>query len=67
MKRAEQIKELVLQWTSKGEISDKFHIVEGASGYSYQRIFKKYLTADLAEVSIEEPYIKEYHQVSKIF
>ncbi|XP_052896910.1 MIT domain-containing protein 1 isoform X2 [Anopheles moucheti] len=66
MNRAEQVKELVTRWKSKGVISDKIHIVEGSTGYSYSRIFGKYLTDEVHEVLIEEPYVRDHYQVCNL-
>lgn len=40
--------------------------MDGATGYSYKRIFGKYLTNDVREIQIAEPYLKENFQVSKL-
>ncbi|XP_035788754.1 MIT domain-containing protein 1-like [Anopheles albimanus] len=66
MNRAEQVKELVTRWKSKGVISDKIHIVEGATGYGYRRIFGKYLNEDVREVLIEEPYVRDHYQICNL-
>ena len=65
MERAEHLKKLVKSVSIKGELIDKIHIVDGAIGYSYKKIFNKYLTQDCKEIVIEEPYIREFHQVEK--
>lgn len=64
MQRAEEVKESIKQMTTRGEIKDKIHIMDGATGYSYKRIFEKYCTADVREILIEEPYLKDFYQVS---
>jgi hypothetical protein len=61
--RAEQLKDDVLKWSSRGEIKDKICILEGAKNYGYERIFGKYLNEDVKEILIEEPYVKEHYQV----
>ncbi|XP_053686528.1 MIT domain-containing protein 1-like [Sabethes cyaneus] len=66
MNRAEEVKDLVTRWRSKGEIRDKIHVVEGATGYSYGRIFGKYLTDEVKEIMIEEPYVREHHQLCNV-
>jgi hypothetical protein len=64
--QAEQIKKSILQWGSKGEIRDRIHIPEGATNFGYDRIFGKYLTAEVEEILVEEPYIREYYQVCNL-
>lgn len=66
MTRAEQIKELYKSQISKGQIVDKRHIIENSTGNSYDAIFGKYLKDDVTELSLDEPYIREYYQVSAI-
>ncbi|XP_058828075.1 MIT domain-containing protein 1-like [Topomyia yanbarensis] len=66
MNRAEQVKELVMRWKSRGEIRDKIHVVEGAAGYSYERVFGKYFTDAVKEILIEEPYVREHHQLCNV-
>ena len=63
MARAEEVKKAVSSRASRGEIRDKFHIVENATNYSYERIFGKYLTEEVKEILVEEPYVKEFYQV----
>jgi hypothetical protein len=66
MKRAEEVKDLVSSWKTKGVISDKIPILEDATGYSYDRVFGKYLTNDVKEVLVEEPYVREHYQVNAV-
>ncbi|XP_058456809.1 MIT domain-containing protein 1-like [Malaya genurostris] len=66
MNRAEQVKELVMRWRSRGEIRDKIHVVEGATGYNYERVFGKYFTDEVKEILIEEPYVREHHQLCNV-
>ena len=67
MSRAEDIKKSVVNMCSKGEIKDRFHIVENATNYSYERIFGKYMTDEVKEILVEEPYVKEFYQVIQNF
>lgn len=64
MARAEELKKNVVDRTSIGEIRDKIHIIENATNYGYDRIFGKYLTNEVREILVEEPYVKEFYQVS---
>lgn len=63
MSRAEQIKKLLPDVTSRGHVVDKIFIMEGDIGYSYESVFGKYLDNDVSQVSLEEPYIREHYQV----
>lgn len=63
MTRAETIKDHIKEQQSKGEIIDKIHIIANGTNFSYETIFGKYLTDDIREVSLEEPYLREYYQV----
>lgn len=64
MGRAEKIKKEILRYSTLGEIVDRMHIMEGLTGYDYERIFGKYLNQDVHEIEIEEPYTKENYQVA---
>lgn len=66
MDQAEKLKKSIQSWGSKGEIRDKIHITDGATGYSYDRIFGKYLTDEVEEILVEEPYVKDYYQVCNL-
>lgn len=66
MNRAEEVKKLVQRWSTKGEICDKIHVIDGATGYSYRRVFEKYLQDDVKEIIIEEPYLKEHFQICNL-
>lgn len=63
MTRAEKLKAEITSQRSRGEIVDKIHILANGTGYSYESIFGKYLNDKVTEVSLEEPYIREYYQV----
>lgn len=63
MGRAEKIKKEILRYSTLGEIVDRMHIMEGLTGYDYERIFGKYLNQDVHEIEIEEPYTKENYQL----
>lgn len=63
MSRAEKIKEEITKQRNRGEIKDKIHIIANGTGYSYETIFGKYLDDSVKEISLEEPYLREYHQV----
>lgn len=63
MNRAEEVKKLVQKWNTKGEICDKIHVIDGGCGFSYRRIFEKYMKDDVKEILVDEPYLKEHFQV----
>lgn len=63
MTRAEQIKEKINEQRIRGEIVDKIHIIANGTGYGYETIFGKYLNDTVKEISLEEPYLREYYQV----
>lgn len=63
MTRAEQIKKQIVEQRSRGQIVDKIHIIANGTGYSYESIFGKYLNDAVKEISLEEPYLREYYQV----
>lgn len=67
MTRAETLKSNIKEQQSKGEIVDKLHIIANGTNYSYETIFGKYLKEDVKEISLEEPYLREYYQVCAAF
>uniref|UniRef100_U5EU64 MIT domain-containing protein n=1 Tax=Corethrella appendiculata TaxID=1370023 RepID=U5EU64_9DIPT len=66
MKRAEEVKEQISSWSSRGEICDKIHILDNSTGYCYERIFGKYLNLDVKEILVYEPYLREHYQVQNL-
>lgn len=66
MEQAEKLKKSIQSWGSKGEIRDKIHISENASNFGYERIFGKYLTDEVEEILIDEPYLKDYYQLCNL-
>lgn len=67
MTRAELIKAEIAKQRSRGEIKDKIHIIANGTGYGYETIFGKYLNDSVKEISLEEPYLREYYQVCSFF
>lgn len=63
MTRAEQIKANIKEQQSRGQIVDKIHIIANATGFGYESVFGKYLDDNVKEISLEEPYLREYYQV----
>ncbi|XP_077436034.1 MIT domain-containing protein 1 isoform X2 [Vanacampus margaritifer] len=62
MDRAEQIKAHVNQMKEDGKYHEQVRIAEDATGYSYQEVFKPYISGALTEVWVEDPYIRHTHQ-----
>ncbi|XP_041807105.1 MIT domain-containing protein 1 [Chelmon rostratus] len=63
MDRAEQIKAHVNQMKEDGKYHEQIRIAEDAVGYSYEALFKPYISSLLTEVWVEDPYIRHIHQL----
>ncbi|XP_029386663.1 MIT domain-containing protein 1 isoform X2 [Echeneis naucrates] len=63
MDRAEQIKVHVNQMKEEGKYHEQIRISEDATGYSYEALFKAYISSVLTEVWVEDPYIRHTHQL----
>lgn len=63
MDRAEQIKHHVLKEKEEGKYHKQIKIVENATGYSYENLFKPYVDETLTEVWVEDPYVRHMHQL----
>ncbi|KAG8000496.1 MIT domain-containing protein 1 [Nibea albiflora] len=63
MDRAEQIKAHVNQMKEDGKYHEQIRIAEDATGYSYEALFKPYVSSLLTEVWVEDPYIRHIHQL----
>ncbi|KAM9321211.1 MIT domain-containing protein 1 [Gastrophryne carolinensis] len=63
MDRAEQIKHHVVKEKEEGKYHKQIKIVENATGYSYENLFKPYVDETLTEVWVEDPYIRHQHQL----
>lgn len=48
---------------SDGKYHEQIRIAEDATGYSYEALFKPYISSLLTEVWVEDPYIRHIHQV----
>ena len=57
LKRAEVLKTQQAEDLSKRKIVKEIHIAENATGYSYQKLFGKFLDGGVREIIIEEPYL----------
>lgn len=63
MDRAEQIKAHVNQMKEEGKYHEQIKIAGDATGYSYEALFKPYISSALTEVWVEDPYIRHTHQL----
>ncbi|KAA8587977.1 MIT domain-containing protein 1 isoform X1 [Etheostoma spectabile] len=63
MDRAEQIKAHVNQMKEDGKYHEQIRIAEDATGYSYESLFKPYMSSLLTEVWVQDPYIRHTHQL----
>ncbi|XP_037542479.1 MIT domain-containing protein 1 [Nematolebias whitei] len=63
MDRAEQIKAHVNQMKEDGKYHEQIKISDDATGYSYEALFKPYISNTLSEVWVEDPYIRHTHQL----
>ena len=63
IQRAEKLKTLVREQKEAGTFHEKIHILEGAIGYSYKRVFGKYLEENVTEVNVQDPYVRNIHQI----
>ncbi|XP_017560057.1 MIT domain-containing protein 1 isoform X1 [Pygocentrus nattereri] len=63
MDRAEQIKDHLNKVKEEGKYHEQIKITEDATGFSYETLFKPYIKEGLAEVWVEDPYIRHVHQL----
>ena len=63
IERAEKLKKLVKEQKEQGTFHEKIHIKDGAIGFSYRRVFEKYLEGNVGKVVVEDPYIRNVHQI----
>ncbi|NXT29382.1 MITD1 protein, partial [Syrrhaptes paradoxus] len=57
----EKISELL--FFSDGKYHKQIRIEENATGFSYEKLFQEYLTEIVSEVWVEDPYIRQIHQL----
>ncbi|XP_066563030.1 MIT domain-containing protein 1 isoform X2 [Amia ocellicauda] len=55
--------QLLLDVLKEGKYHEQIKITENATGYSYEKLFKPYITEALTEVCVEDPYIRHIHQL----
>ncbi|KAL2081381.1 hypothetical protein ACEWY4_023234 [Coilia grayii] len=63
MDRAEQIKEHLNKAKEEGKYHEQIKIADSDTGFSYEVLFKPYITEGLTEVWVEDPYIRHVHQL----
>ncbi|KAL4656947.1 MIT domain-containing protein 1 isoform X1 [Arapaima gigas] len=63
MERAEQIKSHLVQEKEVGKYHEQIKIAEDATGFSYETLFKPYISQVLTEVWVQDPYIRYTHQL----
>lgn len=63
MDRAEQIKEHINKSKEEGKYHEQIKIGDSDTGFSYEVLFKPYITESLKEVWVEDPYIRHIHQL----
>ncbi|XP_021113724.1 MIT domain-containing protein 1 isoform X2 [Heterocephalus glaber] len=63
MDRAEDIKKYLDQVKEDGKYHKQIKIEENATGFGYESLFKEYLNETVTEVWIEDPYIRQTHQL----
>ncbi|XP_006887914.1 PREDICTED: MIT domain-containing protein 1 [Elephantulus edwardii] len=63
MDRAENIKKYLDQEKEDGKYHKQIKIEENATGFSYESLFQEYLNEMVTEVWIEDPYIRQTHQL----
>ncbi|XP_040849722.1 MIT domain-containing protein 1 isoform X4 [Ochotona curzoniae] len=55
--------DLLLQVLRDGKYHKQIKIEEDATGFGYETLFQEYLTESVTEVWIEDPYIRQTHQL----
>ena len=47
-----------------GKYHEHIQIEDNSTGYSYDKLFSRFLDDELSEIEIEDPYIRVTHQVT---
>ncbi|NXC79511.1 MITD1 protein, partial [Cercotrichas coryphoeus] len=61
----QKISEYTFTFLSDGKYHKQVRIEENATGFSYEKVFREYLTEIVSEVWVEDPYIRQVHQASR--
>ncbi|CAL8073202.1 unnamed protein product [Orchesella dallaii] len=62
MGRAEKLKKHIEELKKKGSFREKMQIDEDATGYSYDKVFSRFLDHSVHRIEVEDPYIRSPHQ-----
>ncbi|XP_046395157.1 MIT domain-containing protein 1-like [Ischnura elegans] len=62
MDRAEKLKNYVEQEKEKGSYHEQIVIENDSTGHSYQNLIGRFLDEEISQVSVEDPYIRSFHQ-----
>ncbi|XP_034241158.1 MIT domain-containing protein 1-like isoform X1 [Thrips palmi] len=62
MTRAESIKKLIADKKARGEYREQVVIEADSTGHSYESVFGRFLDAEVTDISVEDPYIRNFHQ-----
>nr|XP_020661272.1 MIT domain-containing protein 1 isoform X1 [Pogona vitticeps] len=63
MNRAEDIKKYLEKEKEEGKYHKQIKIEENMKGFSYEKLFQEYLNETVIEVWVEDPYIRQVHQL----
>ncbi|XP_048348646.1 MIT domain-containing protein 1 isoform X1 [Sphaerodactylus townsendi] len=63
MSRAEDIKKYIEKEKEDGKYHKQIKIEENTKGFSYEKLFQEYLNETVTEVWVEDPYIRNIHQL----
>ncbi|XP_053240147.1 MIT domain-containing protein 1 isoform X2 [Podarcis raffonei] len=63
MDRAEEIKKYIEKEKEDGKYHKQIKIEENSKGFSYEKLFQEYLNETVTEVWVEDPYIRQVHQL----
>ncbi|XP_065842381.1 MIT domain-containing protein 1-like [Oscarella lobularis] len=63
MDRAEIVKQYVTTKKATGPHHERISIAENAQGFGYERVFARFLDGSVTHVEIEDPYIRNTHQI----
>ncbi|XP_015278029.1 PREDICTED: MIT domain-containing protein 1 isoform X2 [Gekko japonicus] len=61
--RAEAIKKCLQREKEDGKYHKQIKIEENTKGFSYEKLFQEYLNETVTEVWVEDPYIRQVHQL----
>jgi len=64
MTRAELLKNTVNKLKETGKYHEQLHILDNSSGHSYISIFRSFLDDIVETVTIEDAYIRSFHQIN---